>query len=286
MPRFVLHLALAGAALCLPELLPLGVHLALGVLLAAGLALLLLVLRQARRLRSLRAELGHARGETLRLLELAQRIDVLADSCDIALQQQQLKLECSVVAFSRIKVRGQRLAGNAQQVGNESRQSLRLARKGQAGLSASLMAFRSMDQSVRAAACGDMAVQEVRALARESRDQTYGANLALAGISEAASSISERGTLIARDCEAQERLADEIGDALASIGQLAHTSAWRSRQARAASLELGRRVVQLETRLKAFPWPQGLQGQGVPHDGVQDPDPPLPRIDEVRCPTS
>ena len=260
MSRFVLRLALASAAFCAPPMLVVGMPPSVILLPALGLAVMLFAARQALLLRRarqearvLRGQLDHALGEIPRLLELAQRIDALADSCDIALQQQQLKLECTLAAFVRIKVRGQQLAGNAQQVGSESRQSLRLVRKGQAGLSASLMAFRTMDQSVRAAAGGGIAVQEVRALARESRDQAYGANLALAGISDVASSISECGTLIARDCAAQERLVEELDGALASIGQLAHTSAWRMRQARAAAVELTQGAVQLGTRLETLP---------------------------------
>ena len=260
MSRSTLCLVLASAAFLAPSTLVFSKPFNAYLLGALGLLAMLVVVGQALCLRrarhetdELRRQLQHAHNQMPHLLELAQRMDALADGCDIALQQQQLKLECTLAAFARIKARGQQLAGNAQQVGDESRQSLRLVRKGQAGLSASLMAFRSMDQSVRAAAAGDMAVQEVRALARESRDQAYGANLALAGLGDAANSISQCGTLIARDCAAQERLVEELDVALASIGQLAHTSAWRLRQARAASIELARGAAQLGTRLEALP---------------------------------
>ncbi len=234
----------------------------------AGLCLLLLVLAywQARRLRAgqreverLRQTLSALHHDALLLAQLAARLNVLTDGCDIALQQQQRKLEHTAPAFARIKAQALKLVGTAQRVDNESRQSLRLARKGQAGLSATLMAFRSMDKSASGAeAEGAMMVQDVRALARESRDQTYSANLALAGISDAASSISQCGTLIARDCEAQGQAADELEGALASIEQLAQTSAWRSRQVSAASQELARKAARLETRLKACPRPEGL----------------------------
>lgn len=235
---------------------------------AVGLCLLLLVLAcwQARRLRAgrrevetLRQTLSALHHDALLLAQLAARLNDLTDSCDIALQQQQRKLEHTAPAFARIKDQARKLVGTAQRVDNESRQSLRLAREGQAGLSATLMAFRSMDKSATCAeAEGAMMVQDVRALARESRDQAYSANLALAGISDAASSISQCGTLIARDCEAQGRATDELEGALASIEQLAQTSAWRSRQASAASQELARKAARLETRLKACPRPKGL----------------------------
>ncbi|MCU1720259.1 hypothetical protein [Pseudomonas sp. 5P_5.1_Bac1] len=250
-------------ALSTPQAIVLGKTAGLCLL---SLALLVLAGWQARRLsagrrevETLRQTLSVLRHDALLLAQLAARLNVLTDSCDIALQQQQLKLQCTGTAFARIKAQGRELAGNAQRVGNESRQSLRLAREGQAGLSATLMAFRSMDKSATAAeAEGAMMVRDVRALARESRDQAYSANLALAGISDAASSISQCGTLIARDCEAQGRATDELEGALASIEQLAQTSAWRSRQASAASQELARKAARLETRLKACPRPKGL----------------------------
>ena len=221
----------------------------------------------------MRKELAHLR-------ELANQVGALSSECDLALQQQQRKLDQALAAFAQIKVEGQQLAEDARQVGSESRQSMKLALKGQEGLSATLMAFRSVDQTVLTApvALG----QEVRVLARQGRDQTYDANLALAGISAAASSIEERGLSIAVACEAQERGVQALDEALADVQRLGFTSGWRSRQARAASEALLQEVARLDVRLRECPWVHDVQPDAGGKDAaVQDPDRTLSRVNEV-----
>lgn len=274
----------------------LGLFAAVGA--CAGVALLGAYLHQAARLAHWRAQartlhehrqslqreasdcLGLMREELAHLRELANQVGALSNECDMALQQQQRKLDQALAAFAQIKVEGRQLAEDARQVGSESRQSMKLALKGQEGLSATLMAFRSVDQTVLTApvALG----QEVRVLARQGRDQTYDANLALAGISAAASSIEERGISIAVACEAQERGVQALDEALADVQRLAFTSGWRSRQARAASEALLQDAARLDERLRECPWIHDLQQDAGGKDAaVQDPDRTLSRADEI-----
>lgn len=219
--------------------------------------------------------LGGMRAELARLDELAARLGALTGHCDMVLQQQQAKLEQVTCAFDQIKAGGEQLAEDALLVGSESRQSRRLALEGQAGLSATLMVFRSMSRPA-----GD---PDVRLLAQQGRDQTYSANLAMAGLSAAASTLEERGTQIAQNCETQRRRVEALDDELAGIAQLAQTSAWRTRQARAASEE----ILKGATRLKAS---FGVAENVVPdnagggHVVVQNAHPSVPRPDELPGP--
>lgn len=296
--RFCLLAAVVSLLLLAPSL---GLFNAAGglCLLAAGSAILLFLLvrqraclarcrQEARALRQhtldlqrdVNDSLGRMREELAHLGELANQVGALSNDCDTALQQQQRKLDRALAAFAEIKVEGRQLADDARRVGSESRQSMKLALKGQAGLSATLMAFRSVDQTVLAtqAALG----HEVRVLARQGRDRTYDANLALAGISAAASSIEERGMSIAVACEAQERGVQALDQALAEVQRLGFTSAWRSRQARAASEALLQETARLDERVREHPWMDDLQQDAGGTDAaVQDPDSSLPRTDEV-----
>ncbi|OLS64317.1 hypothetical protein [Pseudomonas putida] len=233
--------------------------------------------------REVNDSLGLIHAELAHLGELAIQVGALSNECDTALQQQQRKLDRALSAFAQIKVEGRQLADDAHQVGSESRQSMKLALKGQAGLSATLMALRSVDQTVLTApvALG----QEVRVLARQGRDQTYDANLALAGISAAASNIEERGLSIAVACEAQARGVQELDEALAEVQRLGFTSGWRSRQARAASEALLQEAARLDERLRVAPWTQDLQQDAGGMDAaVQDPDRALSRLDQIPGP--
>jgi|GEM_PF-3328959 len=235
------------------------------------------------RQREVNHKLGLIREELAHLGELATQIGALSIDCDTALQQQQRKLDRALTAFAQIKVEGRQLADDARQVGSESRQSMKLALKGQAGLSATLMAFRSVDQSALAAQA--TLGHEVRVLVRQGRDQTYDANLALAGISAAAGSIEERGISIAVACEAQERGVQDLDDALGEVQRLGFTSGWRSRQVRAASEALLQEAARLDERLRDCPWTQDLQQDAGGTDAaVQDPDRSLPRVDQVPGP--
>lgn len=238
------------------------------------------------RSRAVQREAGHSLGqmreELAHLRTLARQVGALSAECDTALQQQQRKLEQALAAFEQIKIEGRQLADDARHVGSESRQSMRLALKGQAGLSATLMAFRSVDQTVHAAAAPQAGLgHEVRVLARQGRDQTYDANLALAGISAAASSIEERGVSIAVACEAQQRGVQALDEALAHVQRLGFASAWRSRQARAASEALQQEAARLDERVRDCPWTHDLQqDDGGKDAAVQEPDRSLPRVDE------
>ncbi len=233
--------------------------------------------------RNVNESLGLMREELDHLLDLVKQIGALSNDCDTALQQQQRKLDSAIAAFAQVKIEGNQLADDARQVASESRQSMKLALKGQAGLSATLMAFRSVDQTAMAAqaALG----HEVRVLARQGRDQTYDANLALAGISAAASSIEERGISIAVACEAQERAVLALDEAIGEVQRLGFTSGWRSRQARAASEALRQEAARLAERLRDCPWIQDLQQDAGGKDvAVQDPDRSLSRVDQVPGP--
>lgn len=265
----------------------LGLFAALGA--CAGVLLLDLCLRQrahlarcqeqARALREgmrvLQGEasdsLGLMRKDLAHLGQLANQVVALSNECDAALQQQQRKFDLALTAFARIKVEGRQLLEDARQVGSESRQSMKLALEGQAGLSATLMALRSVDRTALAART-DLG-NEVRLLARQGRDQTYDANLALAGISAASSSIEERGMSIAVACEAQERGMQDLDEALAEVQRLGFTSGWRSRQARAASEALLQEAARLDARLRDGPWMQQTQQDDEGEDAaVQGPD--------------
>lgn len=229
------------------------------LLLIVSLTLLALTFRLRARLALARSEastlrqrldaMSHSVSETLdgmheeltRLDELAKRLGALTSDCSVVLQQQQATLERVASVFDALKADGQQLARQVQQVGSESSQSVRLALDGQAGLSATLMVFRSLDTPTEN--------KEVRVLARQGRDMTYSAHIAMAGLSAVASNLEEQGSQIAQTCETQLRRVDELDDALAGIRQLAHTSAWRARQAWAASEELLREMPRLTAKM-------------------------------------
>jgi len=258
------------------------------VLLVVGWRLCLRLRHQRVQLRLLRqrseavqrqasARLGQMREELQRLAELADQVSLLNNECDTALQQQQRKLDQATAAFVQIKVESQQLADDAREVNCESRQSMRLAAKGQAGLSATLMALRSVDRAITTAQAAPN--QEVRVLARQGRDQTYDANLALAGISAAASSIEERGLSISVACEAQARGVESLDAALSDVQQLAFTSAWRSRQARAASEALRGEALRLDARMRDL-----QEDDGGEHDGIEEIAASLPGLVERPAP--
>lgn len=269
--------------LCLLFLLP--------VLLAVGWRLRVRLQQQraeARRLRQRSEELqrnsqrclGELREELARLAGLARQVDTLGNECDTALQQQQRKLDRVGAALVQIKVESRQLEDDARLVSSESRQSMRLATQGQAGLSATLMAFRCVERRVQdAEVVSAEPRQELRVLARQGRDQTYDANLALAGITAAASTIEERAQSIGVACEAQARGVEALDVALSDVQRLAFASAWRSRQARAASEALLDGAQRLDARIHDL-----QQDDGGTHDAVQDPDASLPRPDALPGP--
>jgi len=224
--------------------------------------------------------LGELREELARLASLARQVGTLGNECDTALQQQQRKLDRVGAALVQIKVESRQLEDDARLVGSESRQSMRLATQGQAGLSATLMAFRCVERRVQDAGVVEAEPsQELRVLARQGRDQTYDANLALAGITAAASTIEERALSIGVACEAQARGVEALDVALTDVQQLAFASAWRSRQARAASEALLDGAQRLEARIHDL-----QQDDGGSHDAVQGPDRALPRADALPGP--
>ncbi|MDU9393773.1 hypothetical protein [Pseudomonas sp. zfem002] len=221
-----------------------------------------------------RAALGQMRGELQGLAGLADQVSLLGAECDTTLQQQQGKLEEVAAALLRIRVESQQLTEDARQVGSEARQSLLLAARGQTGLSATLMALRSVDRAVLATPAAALG-EEIRGLARQGRDQTYDANLALAGVGAAASSIEERGLSLAVACEAQALGIEALDAALAEVRQLALASAWRSRQARAASDALQAEAQRLDARMRDL-----QQDAGDEKHAVQDPVAALPGLAE------
>lgn len=224
--------------------------------------------------------LGELREELARLAGLAHQVGTLGNECDTALQQQQRKLDEVGAALVQIKVESRQLEDDARLVGSESRQSMRLATQGQAGLSATLMAFRCVERRVQDAGVVQAEPsQELRVLARQGRDQTYDANLALAGITAAASTIEERALSIGVACEAQARGVESLDAALSDVQRLAFASAWRSRQARAASEALLDGARQLEARIHDL-----QQDDGGADAAVQDPDSSLPRPDALPGP--
>ncbi len=268
---------------CLLLLLP--------VLVAVGWRLRVRLRRQraeARRLRQ-RSEqlqqdsqrcLGELREELAQLAELAHQVGALGNECDTALQQQQRKLDQVGAALVQIKVESRQLEDDARLVGSESRQSMRLATQGQAGISATLMAFRCVERRVQDAALTQAEPsQELRVLTRQGRDQTYDANLALAGITAAASTIEERALSIGVACEAQARGVEALDAALSDVQRLAFASAWRSRQARAASEALLDGARRLEARVHDL-----QQDDGGTHAAVQESASALPRPDEMPGP--
>ncbi|MFD2641636.1 methyl-accepting chemotaxis protein [Pseudomonas japonica] len=228
--------------------------------------------RNASAQRAARAALGQMRGELQGLAGLADQVSLFSAECDTALQQQQGTLEQVAAALQRIKVESQQLTEDARQVGSEARQSLQLAARGQAGLSATLMALRSVDRALVAMPAAALG-QEVRVLARQGRDQTYDANLALAGVGAAASGIEERGLSLVVACEAQALGIEVLDAALEDARQLVLTSAWRSRQARAASEALQAGTQRLDARMRDL-----QQDAGDEKHAVQDPVAALPGL--------
>ncbi|MHA6194577.1 hypothetical protein ACX3YG_09430 [Pseudomonas wadenswilerensis] len=224
--------------------------------------------------------LGELREDLARLSALARQVGALGNECDTALQQQQGKLDLVGAALVQIKVESRQLEDDARLVGSESRQSMRLATQGQAGISATLMAFRCVERRVQDAALTQAEPsQELRVLARQGRDQTYDANLALAGITAAASTIEERALSIGVACEAQARGVEALDVALSDVQRLAFASAWRSRQARAASEALLDGAQRLEARIHDL-----QRDDGGTDAAVQEPGSSLPRPDEMPGP--
>ncbi|MDR0276550.1 MAG: hypothetical protein LBJ37_01550 [Paucimonas sp.] len=224
--------------------------------------------------------LGELREELAHLASLARQVGTLGNECDTALQQQQRKLDRVGAALVQIKVESRQLEDDARLVGSESRQSMRLATQGQAGLSATLMAFRCVERRVQDGATTQAEPsQELRVLARQGRDQTYDANLALAGITAAASTIEERALSIGVACEAQARGVEALDVALSDVQRLAFASAWRSRQACAASEALLDGAQRLEARIQDL-----QQDDGGTHAAVQESGSSLPRTDEMPRP--